>query len=263
MLLFFTDASFPRCRIDGIPVQAASMMLSNSPKNVSFLLLSLFLGIPWTTEAFQVKAPVPVAFQSLLWRNPTVFRAIDTAPLDASQSEVSATSSKRSLLETIDNAGLSFKNKAVQADEKIQSAATKWKKFLFRLKTCVLYALFIVYRGARGFVAVLPTVTRHVYAKLEGAVESPFEVDADDKDGKLPWETRVTTSLLAGILTASYVLRGAIRVTKKLVSAVVQTTNITEAFALAAQEQEENENMILRMAGTINGEEKSKKFLSP
>lgn len=232
--------------------------MAPSTKNLRALLLLLVLaGIsPLISEAFQTLRGAPgfVYSKSDLRRSPTLYRTIDGhySGSEASQSDVS--SSKKSLVTTIDDVGLSLKDKAVNADEKIGTAETKGKKFLFALQSCVLYALFIVYRGCRGFVAVLPPVARQVYSKLEHSVEpSPFEV-APKKSENVSWETRVTVLVLTGVLTASYVLRGGIRVVKKLFGTVFNTSNIPGSFAAAADEQEANEHMIMRFADETNGD---------
>lgn len=179
---------------------------------------------------------------------------------------------KRSLLATIDDAGLSLKPRAETAIAKLALAETRGRKVKFLVQTCLLYTGFILYRAYRGFFVILPAVFRKVYQTLERAVDSaPFDngdvpstsvsrkSDNDENDdinpetGKVRWRTRVTVSILASIVTASYVVGGAIRVASRFTRNLLSTSNVSESLQAAAEEQEENETKIMRRL-TINFE---------
>jgi hypothetical protein len=169
-----------------------------------------------------------------------------------------------SLFVAIDDAGLSLKPRAEQAISRLALAESKGRKLRYLLQTCLLYTAFIVYRAYRGFFVILPAVFRSVYVRLERAVEAaPFEdsssasssaaasLDDDSDDinpetGKVRWRTRVTVSVLASIVTASYVLGGAARVLGRFVSSLAETSSVPESFQAAAAQQEVNESKILR-----------------
>jgi len=190
-----------------------------------------------------------------------------SSPTSSSSSSESTT---KSLFRALDQFGLSLKPRAVKAGAKVARSDKKFTKFVYLLQSCMFYSLFILYRGYRGFFVILPAVFREVYRKLETAVDDrPFLDDDDDKNdgggsivadddinpatGKVRWRTRVTVSVLASIVTVSYVLGGAIRVLSRLFTSLIQTSNVSGSFAAAAMEQEANESKILRIAqGTNN-----------
>lgn len=179
--------------------------------------------------------------------------------------------SGRTLLDAIDEFGLSLKPRAVKASAKMKllgDDASKIRKLGYFAKSCALYALFILYRAYRGFFVIVPAVFREVYRKLEFAVEHPFDGDGDgDGDGggtdqvargggsgsstaaatatNASWKTRITVSVLASVVTLSYVAGGAIRVATKFFRRLGQTRgDFTSSFAAAADEQEMNESKI-------------------
>ena len=114
---------------------------------------------------------------------------------------------------------------------------------------------------------ILPAVFRDVSRRLDSVIDDPFanvQIDGTDNDdegmestGRVTWRTRITVSLVAGLITASYVLSGAVRVLGKLVRMVWQTSDIPSSFAAAADEQESNEDMIMAMTNRrkVNGED--------
>jgi hypothetical protein len=191
---------------------------------------------------------------------------------------------KKSLLEAIDDAGLSLKPRAEKAVAKLALAESRGRKLRYLIQTCLLYLGFITYRAYRGFFVILPAVFRRVYERLERAVDgAPFDgdgnseagdadafgaaaaaLDADPATGQVRWRTRVTVSVLAFIVTASYVVGGAIRVAARFASSLLKTSDVSESLQAAAREQEENESKILRRltiavnnasldAGKVNG----------
>ena len=181
--------------------------------------------------------------------------------------------SSKTLLQSLDNAGKNLKPKAVKARAKASMVDQKSKKVLYLLETCGLYSLFILYRSYRGFFVILPAVFREVYSKMSKVVDTPFETavaqnssgaqDVDPETGKIRWRTRITVSFLAAVVTASYVISGAVRVLVMFFRTITQTSSVTGSFAAAADEQESNEGKILRLtnkssssnAGGINGEQ--------
>ena len=182
-----------------------------------------------------------------------------------SSSSSSSESTTKSLFRALDQFGLSLKPRAVKAGAKMARSDKKFTKFVYLLQSCMFYSLFILYRGYRGFFVILPAVFREVYRKLETAVDDrPFlddnegggiraEDDINPATGKVRWRTRVTVSVLASIVTVSYVLGGAIRVLSRLFTSLIQTSNVSGSFAAAAMEQEANESKIMRMTkGTNN-----------
>lgn len=155
-------------------------------------------------------------------------------------------SERRSFVDSIDQAGLSLKPRAQLTDSKAKQAPSRLRKFLLRTKACLLYSLFILYRGYRGFFVIIPAVFREVYLKLESAVEpSPF--DATESNA-VKWQTRITVAIMATVLTASYILGGFLRVMMKLGKTIFQTSDIAHSFEEAAKEQEVNEDRVVRLA---------------
>jgi hypothetical protein len=190
---------------------------------------------------------------------------------DADAEEEREESGKQgSVFVAIDDAGLSLKPRAERAISRLALAESKGRKFRYLLQTCLLYTAFIAYRAYRGFFVILPAVFRSVYERLERAVETaPFDDSsspsaavaakgaADDDinpdTGKVRWRTRITVSVLASIVTASYVVGGAARVLGRFVSSLAETSSVPESFQAAANQQEVNESKILRRL-SIRGE---------
>jgi hypothetical protein len=184
------------------------------------------------------------------------------------RSSSSAAKKGKSLLEAVDEAGLSLKPRAERAAARLAlagggSSSSRGRKFRYLVQACVLYAGFIVYRAYRGLFVILPAVFRRVYERLERAVDSaPFDGDGSDDGepeeddaggdvdpatGRVRWRTRATISVLASIVTASYVVGGAARVAARFASSLLRTSgDVSESLRAAADEQEENEGKILR-----------------
>jgi len=193
------------------------------------------------------------------------------APSSSSNNNNNNDSNKknRSLLRTIDAVGLGLKPAAVQANAKAALVEPKVQKILYKAKSCALFALFILYRAYRGFFIIAPAIFRATYIKLENVVdEAPFDDDTDlmvlEKNKKYPWRTRVTVSVLAFVVTTSYILGGALRVALKLIQNCARSRDVPKSFEAAAWEQERNEDKILRLANkdksissnSVNGERK-------
>lgn len=168
-------------------------------------------------------------------------------------------SSAQSFLEKLDVEGLKLKPKAVAARDKALEVRKTDKviSFLYSAKACSLIALFIMYRAYRGFFVVLPAVFREVYKKLELAVDNPFDPsielrdqDVDPKTGKLRGRSRIVVSLLAGMVTASYVVNGAFRVILKFIRSIIATSSVEKSFEAAADEVMMNEKQMMKLATT-------------
>ena len=141
--------------------------------------------------------------------------------------------SSTSLLQSIDKLGMKLKPMALEAYNKStdikasnvngasSSQGSVLRSVLYSIKSNVLWMLYIFYRGYRGFFVILPAVFREVFRQLE---ESNLAVDAFSDNNREPREqpqpirlrTRITVSVLSGILTLSYVVSGALRVLGKL-----------------------------------------------
>ncbi|GKY91571.1 hypothetical protein MPSEU_000129000 [Mayamaea pseudoterrestris] len=208
-------------------------------------LLYALLCIVATASGFQ--SPLVAARRSLSVKQTVMHLA--TEPLK----DPSAEESQQSILQVIDRAGLSLKPKAYRASEQANLADKRSKKALFLAKTCLYYTMFIFYRAYRGIFVILPVVFRQVYQKLGNAVESPF-IDSVGKDdvnpatGRVRLRTRITVSILASLVTLSYVIQGAFRVIMMFFRNLSKTSDVSGSFAAAAMEQEANERNLQRMA---------------
>lgn len=172
----------------------------------------------------------------------------------------------KTLLQRIDDAGMSLKPKAMEAKERLTAMRKPSKKLKYTLQSCFYFGLFIVYRAYRGFFVILPAVFREVYSTMEKTVQSPFsdldepaDLDVNPKTGKSRLRTVVTVSILAGIVTISYTLSGAMRVLGSFFRTISKTSSPSMSFQAAANEMETNESKIMNLAkkrGTskINGD---------
>lgn len=169
------------------------------------------------------------------------------------------------LLQRIENFGQRLKPMALAAKKK--SVATKddtYKSILYTSQSCALFALFIFYRGYRGFFVIIPEVFRQTYAKMKIAVEDPFEDEvvsvADDGTTfvkkKQPLRTTITVSVLAGLVTLSYIISGLLKVAQMFVLSLWGTSSMETSFEAAADEMIETENKVSRITKKkgINGE---------
>lgn len=188
---------------------------------------------------------------------PAITRRTKHVILTSSSEPSQKDTNTKTLLQVVDEAGLSLKPKAMLASEKASLAGTTSKKILLLLKTSLYYTLFIVYRGYRGLFVILPAVFKQVYQKMEIAVDSPFEDSVSDSNqdtGTVRWRTRITVSVLAMFVTASYVAQGAIRVLMKFIKSLTKTSDVSGSFVAAVMEQEANEKNLERLTKTkING----------
>lgn len=163
-------------------------------------------------------------------------------------------SEEKGLLSYLDEAGLNLKPKAIQMESKAQLATKNSQKIRYTLQSCVLFTLFMLYRAYRGFFVILPAVFRETFRKLEAVVdERPFDDNqvVDESQDSKRLRTRVTISVLAVIVTSSYVLGGALRVLAKLIR---NSGGPISSFEAAAEEQERNEDALLSRNRDINGQ---------
>ncbi|KAL7492607.1 hypothetical protein ACHAWT_001910 [Skeletonema menzelii] len=191
---------------------------------------------------------------------PSPFEEDITSP---SSSVSSSSDSAISFLQAVDNFGMNLKPLAIQAYEKSnvingessnQSNNTKQtslKSLFHRVKSNILWMMYIIYRGYRGFFVILPAVFREVYRQLE---ESDLVMDAygdevgdDGEVGEkkpLKLRTRITTSILSSILTMSYVVSGGLRVLGKFIQTFTNTTSVESSLEAAADEMADNEDKL-------------------
>eukprot|EP00587_Corethron_hystrix_P009721 CAMPEP_0113299360 /NCGR_PEP_ID=MMETSP0010_2-20120614/1429_1 /TAXON_ID=216773 ORGANISM="Corethron hystrix, Strain 308" /NCGR_SAMPLE_ID=MMETSP0010_2 /ASSEMBLY_ACC=CAM_ASM_000155 /LENGTH=219 /DNA_ID=CAMNT_0000152585 /DNA_START=164 /DNA_END=823 /DNA_ORIENTATION=- /assembly_acc=CAM_ASM_000155 len=192
----------------------------------------------------------------------------ETSGSDPIDNTGSVRSQTKSFLERIDSAGLRLKTKALTSKSKAMSPGiTPVDKTIHTVKACAMISLFILYRAYRGIFVILPQVFRRVFEMLEESVDShPFEDDLDDLEfktngdvtldsGKVRKRTTLTVSVVATIITASYVLGGAIRVFKSFLNTAISSKNIMSSFESAGDEIVSNEGKILRRIARTDVEE--------
>lgn len=230
--------------------------------SLSRTLAAFTIGFAWVSlsaQAFTV--PVSISQQqvrtsSLFPTRSTVRPSLASSPSD---DENVGSGKSESLLTVLTDYGQSLKPKAEKASANAYQADDKGRKVLFTLQTCLYYVAFIVFRGYRGFFVLLPAVFRKVYTRLENAID--YELDEDDRtvatsSSSTPkWRTKITVSLLAGIVTASYVVGGMLRVFGKFLRTMTQTSSVKGSFEAAADQVEQNETRIRRRIVNINGED--------
>jgi hypothetical protein len=167
---------------------------------------------------------------------PSISNSSDLSSSSSSRdiSPTDVRSSSTSLLESIDKLGMKLKPLALAAHNRSidikstnvngsSSQGSSFKSLLYSVQSNMLWMLYIIYRGYRGFFVILPAVFKEVFRQLE---ESNVAVDAfGDENGQdlstasgqrpMRLRTRVTISVLSSILTLSYVISGAFRVLGK------------------------------------------------
>mmetsp|Transcript_17829 Transcript_17829/g.25263 ORF Transcript_17829/g.25263 Transcript_17829/m.25263 type:complete len:316 (-) Transcript_17829:192-1139(-) len=185
---------------------------------------------------------------------------------------ITTSESAISFLQAVDNFGMNLKPLAIQAYEKSNAIngesketnkQTSLKSLFHRVKSNLLWMMYIIYRGYRGFFVILPAVFKEVYRQLE---ESDLVMDAygdeEVEDGgssggevgekkPLRLRTRITTSILTSILTMSYVVSGGIRVIGKFIKTFTTTSSVESSLEAAADEMVDNED---KLAGRYKGE---------
>lgn len=162
--------------------------------------------------------------------------------------------SQKSLFDTFDQAGLRLKPMAISARDKaanVTYSEAPFKKLFFTGKACLLITMFLFYRSYRGLFVILPAIFRNVYDKLENSVAVDFldedkkGMDIDPETGKVRLRTRVVVSLLASVVTASYMISGATRVLSRFYKTINSTSDVERSFEAAADEVMRNEKTIL------------------
>ncbi|GMH92483.1 hypothetical protein TrVE_jg6731 [Triparma verrucosa] len=180
---------------------------------------------------------------------------------------------KESLMDKFDKWGLALKPMALKAKSDALESTQKWMSYLFTVKFCGILCLFIAYRAYRGFFIILPQVFREVERKLSQTMNyAPFidddistvtnKIDArirgepsssdlaediDPKTGLIRPRTTITVTLLAGMVTACYMVRGALGVIVSLLKTGFMKKDIRKGFEAAADEVIANEGRIMRV----------------
>lgn len=200
--------------------------------------------------------------------------------------ETSSTSkSSSSFLGALDNFGMKLKPWAVSAYAKSLGSSSSTsdvngggtnttttsgssesvgtvRSILLRIQANVLWMLYIIYRGYRGFFVILPAVFREVYRQLEES-DLAFDVYGDEDEEEREYavnananaaeqssqhpmrlRTRITISVLSVMLTLSYVVSGALRVLGKFIKTFTSTTSMESSFEAAAEEVVVNEDKL-------------------
>jgi hypothetical protein len=161
----------------------------------------------------------------------------------------SASGEDKTLVVVLNEFGQSLKPRAEKASENSSQAETRSKKLRYALQSSCYYMLFILYRGYRGFFVLLPAVFRTVYAKLQAAMDDDLALDTSvDAPSTTPWRTRITVTVLATIVTFSYVLGGVLRVATKFFRTIVKTTSVPGSFEAAVEEIIQQEDKLRRIA---------------
>jgi hypothetical protein len=232
---------------------------------ISSKLLLLCLAVPlWHSECLQSLRLRPAQSHSHV--SPMIPRKTVVAPPfsrlrltgEGSEEEIKET---KSLAVAVNDLAQSLKPEAQKAKAKSAEATQKSKKIMYSLKSYCCYMLFILYRAYRGAFVLSPAVFRRVYAKLEDAIDSDLvndneiETYSSDTSPKVSWRTRVTVSVLAGIVTFSYFLGGALRVVGKFFRTMANTTSAFKSFEAAADELVDSEGRVGGYGkGDMNGD---------
>ena len=132
------------------------------------------------------------------------------------------------------------------------------RRLWFTIQSSFFYLLFILYRGYRGFFVLLPAVFQRVYAKLEIAMmDSELSLLSEDEEkdetalsttttttSTTKWRTKATVSLMATIVTVSYVLGGILRMATSFVKTITKTSSVPKSLEAAAEEMSNQEGRL-------------------
>lgn len=168
-----------------------------------------------------------------------------------------AKETSKTLWEKLDSYGQSLKPRAMEKKGQLAIAETRSRRKLWLgFQACAYFSLFIAYRAYRGMFVLLPAVFREVYTKME-TLDSPFvdepgETDVNPETGKLRWRTRITVSILAAMVTLTYMVGGMANVLAKFVKSLTQTSSPTSSFEAAADETTKYENKIEKMTNSAS-----------
>ena len=144
-----------------------------------------------------------------------------------------AKETNKTLWEKLDSYGQSLKPRAMEKKGQLAIAETRSRRKLWLgFQACTYFSLFIAYRAYRGMFVLLPAVFKEVYTKME-TLDSPFvdepgETDVNPETGKLRWRTRITVSILAAMVTLTYMVGGMANVLAKFVKSLTQTSSPDE-----------------------------------
>lgn len=193
-------------------------------------------------------------------KNNALFASTDE-PVSEGRSEVQKT---RSINELLSELGSSFKSRAEENMKKSKEGTTKTRSFLFAVMSSAYFMMFLFYRAYRGFFVLLPAVFRRVYSRLETAVETDLSLENGQENPSSvqspSWKTKVTVSVLATVVTCSYIIGGASRIVGKFFRTVGKTSSVSESFGAAAKEAVDHEDRIRRrMSLSEDGEEAPRK----
>lgn len=174
------------------------------------------------------------------------------------KSSESDSQKSRSLVVAIDDLGQSLKPVAQQAAAKSAGSTSTSQKILFSLQSYSCYTLFILYRAYRGTFILSPAIFRRVYAKIKEAMESDIVIDDQTTDTTsiepgVSWRTKLTVSVLASIVTFSYLLGWFLRVVTSFLKTIAKTTSAFKSFEAAADELVEHESRVGKFDDNING----------
>jgi hypothetical protein len=212
-------------------------------------------GSAFRSHLFSSTNPIPPSDQQSL-ENAVINPSLQSSGSSAQRSTKPTSQDENvTLLEKFDRMGLAMKPKAVVARDMASSLqeSNKLKSIVYTCKACLLILLFILYRAYRGFFFLLPAVFKEVYDKLESAIESPFDeedknVSVDPDTEKVRLRTRITVSILSGLVTTSYMVGGACRVLVRFVKSLCSTSSVEKSFEAAADQVMVNEKQISKMA---------------
>jgi len=212
--------------------------------------------------------------------NDSASTSIENDSSDNSSSSSANNNDKQiDLFTYFDDIGNSFKRKAkeeITSDENdvknvsengkmiIETTTTiaqKREKYVSILKSCLYFTLYVLYRSFRGSFLVLPKVFQGISKKLEKAVDSPFlvmerqkgatetESFVSTKNSSIErWNRKVTVSLLAAIVTSTYVVGGFVHILRRFSKVILDSSSVTSSFEAAADETEKNEERLLYIA---------------
>eukprot|EP00980_Cylindrotheca_fusiformis_P014767 scaffold4026_cov117-Cylindrotheca_fusiformis.AAC.2 len=214
-------------------------------------LFLVYLTVPfWHSTSVQSFQLMPSQTQSYGLVRVRMCRRIERASLSqlnlTDEGSEGPRKETKSLGVAVNDLAQSLKPEAQKAAVESAEAETTAKKILLALKSYCCYMLFILYRSYRGIFVLSPAVFRRVYSKLKDAIDTDLETDDMDLETskKASVRTRITVSILAGIVTFSYFLGGAIRVIGKFFRTIVNTTSASKSFEAAVDELADHEGRV-------------------
>ena len=178
--------------------------------------------------------------------------------------ETNKQSSRRQegLLDLLNDIGQSFKPKAETAVAKGYQSDGQGLKVFYAIKACLYYMLFILYRTYRGLFILVPAVFRNVYKKMELAMNANDLTLADEEsdddavaapEKPVTWRTKITVSILATVVTASYVVGATFQMCKQFLRTITKSKSVPKSFEAAADELVTYEDKVSKI-GKINGD---------